>query len=137
MRIKLQEGAEIPKQSTKNAAGYDICALRAGTIYAGCHKKIPTGVHMEIPIGIVGTISHRSGMNSKHGLQAYGRVDADYRGEISVTLMNTGDRPYRYEKGDRIAQVVFVQIWSPVLEEVKELSVTKRGGGGHGSTGTR
>lgn len=135
MRIKLQEGATMPKQSTKNAAGYDLYAMRDDTIYAGCFKKVPIGVHMEIPIGIVGTISHRSGMNSKQGIQAYGRVDADYRGEVSITLFNGDGRALEIKKGDRIAQVVFVKIWSPSLEEAEELSETKRSSGGHGSTG--
>ena len=136
MRISLDHGAVVPEKATKNSAGYDLCSTESCIIPAGCHKKINTGVRVEIPPGIVGTISHRSGMNSKQGVQAYGRVDSDYRGPIMVTLFNCDtSREVRVSPGDRIAQIVFVQIWNPVLSVVEELSGTVRGTSGHGSTG--
>lgn len=136
MNISLDHGAVVPEKATKNSAGYDLFSKESCIIPAGCHRKINTGVRMEIPPGIAGTISHRSGMNSKQGVQAYGRVDADYRGPVMVTLFNADpSKEVRIKAGDRIAQLVLVQIWNPTLTVVDKLSETVRGEGGHGSTG--
>lgn len=137
MQIKLQPGAKMPQRMTKHAAGYDLCANESVMIPHGCHAKIATGVHFDIENGTVGTISHRSGMNTKQGIQAYGRVDADYQGEVFVTLFNCdSSRPVIIEKGDRIAQIVFTEYRVVSFEVVEEFAFkTERGGDGFGSTG--
>jgi dUTP pyrophosphatase len=135
MRIKLLEGAVMPKQATKNAACYDLYATMDVIIYPSMWEMVGTGVCFELPYGIVGTVSHRSGMNSKKGVQAYGRIDPDYRGEVHVTLYNNSLDPLMIRKGDRFAQIEFHQCWFPAFEVVNELNETKRGEGGYGSTG--
>jgi len=136
MFITLDEGAKVPKKATRNSAGYDLFSLEEGVIPPGSYKKFNTGVHMEIPQGIVGTISHRSGMNSKQGVQAFGQIDPDFRGAVAVTLFNADPaKEVRVSKGDRIAQFVLVQIWNPVLSVVESLAPSERGTSGHGSTG--
>lgn len=135
MRIMLQEGATEPLRATRNAACYDLYANEDKRIMPNSYEKVATGVHFELPSGICGTISHRSGMNSKQGIQAFGRIDPDYRGEIFITLFNDGKRVLMVRRGDRVAQVMFAQFWAPSFEVVESLTETKRGGGGHGSTG--
>lgn len=138
MDIILKPGAVRPKRMTKHAAGYDLCAFKGATIPSKQRCKVPTGVHFAIPVGYVGTISHRSGMNTKQGIQAYGRVDSDYQGEVFVTLFNTGDKPVRVEDGDRIAQIVFTKHEVVTFTEVEEFSFkTERGQDGFGSTGVK
>lgn len=135
MRIKLQPGAIMPKQATKNAACYDLYSMEDYDLYPGEWKKIATGVHFQLPYSMVATLSHRSGMNSKQGIQAYGRIDPDYRGEVFATLFNNSPDLVRIKKGDRIAQVEFHRCWFPSFEVVDSLTHTKREDGGHGSTG--
>jgi dUTP pyrophosphatase len=136
MNIRLQEGAVMPKRGSKLAAGYDLCAYKSVVIPAGTQKKIPTGVHIQMPSSIDGTISHRSGMNSKQGVLIYGVIDPDYIGELKVTMFNCHpSKSVIVEVGDRIAQVVFREHWIPSLTVVSLLKGTERGAGGHGSTG--
>ena len=136
MNVKLLKDAKMPVRGTRNSAGYDLASLETVTVHPGTQKKIRTGVCVEMPIGIVGNICHRSGMNSKDGVQVSGKVDPDYRGEISVTVFNCHpSKTVSIYKGRRIAQIIFNPIWAPVLTEVEELSVTGRGEEGFGSTG--
>ena len=136
MRVKLQEGAIMPVRATKNAACYDLFSLETVSIHPGTRKKIRTGVHIELPMNMEATVSHRSGVNTKLGGFAFGRIDSDYRGEIFVTLFNLdSDRPIRIEKGKRFAQMKIAEFWAPILVEVDTLSETKREEGGYGSTG--
>jgi dUTP pyrophosphatase len=136
MDAVLDLGASMPIKATVGSAGYDLFAAEDAIVPPGTYVKIDTGVHLNIPRGIVGTISHRSGMNSKQGIQAFGQVDSDYTGAIAVTLFNQDNfKEVRVSKGDRIAQMVFVQIWHPTLVLVEELKETDRGHQGFGSTG--
>lgn len=139
MRIKLQEGAYKPERSTSGSVGYDLRSIEDVLLYPDTYTVVHTGVHVEIPTNIAGIISHRSGLNSNQGIQAYGTADPDYRGELKVTLFNNNPtesgRVYQIKKGDKIAQIVFTKVWCPTLEVVDSLNETKRGECGHGSTG--
>lgn len=138
---KTDPRAVIPARSTPGAAGYDMCACLEVpvTIYPGETVMIPTGIAMEIPLGVAGLIFPRSGMASKRGLAPANKVaviDPDYRGEIFIALLNHGKVHQVIQPGDRIAQMLFVPYFAPELEEVETLTETKRGEGGFGSTGT-
>jgi len=136
MKIIVKPGAKRPRHATKGSCGYDLASTKTLIIRPGCHAKVPTGIHMEVPRGEAGTISHRSGMNTKQGIQAYGRIDSDYIGEIYVTLYNNDPEHFiRIEDGDWIAQIVFVSVNHHTFEEVEELRRTERGDNGYGSTG--
>lgn len=142
VRIKLLDHATggLPDYMTDDAVGMDLRAAcwEDVTLDPGKYQTIPTGVCFELPQGIEAQVRPRSGLAAKNGvtiLNSPGTIDPDYRGEVFVLLINHGDRPYRVQRGDRIAQVVFnrVEIMKPVL--VSELNDTPRGGGGFGSTG--
>ena len=138
---KTDPRAVVPARSTPGAAGYDMCACLEVpvTIYPGETVMIPTGISMEIPLGVAGLIFPRSGMASKRGLAPANKVaviDPDYRGEIFIALLNHGKVHQVVQPGDRIAQMLFVPYFAPELEEVEALSDTQRGAGGFGSTGT-
>ena len=138
---KTDPRAIVPAQSTAGAAGYDMCACLEVpvTIYPGETVMIPTGIAMEIPLGVAGLIFPRSGMATKRGLAPANKVaviDPDYRGEIFIALLNHGKVHQVVQPGDRIAQMLFVPYFAPTLEEVETLTETKRGEGGFGSTGT-
>jgi dUTP pyrophosphatase len=136
MKIVMDEGATLPTQGSIGSAGYDLYAMEPTVIEARGWNKVKTGVHMMIPRGQVGILSHRSGLNGSQGLQAYGVIDSDYRGEIVVTLFNQAPyRDYKIQKGDRIAQIVFMDVNNCTFEVVDDLNNTDRGEGGHGSTG--
>lgn len=131
-------GINLPSYKTAAAAGMDLSAAEDGVIAPGERKLIPTGISMEIPDGFEGQIRPRSGLAINHGigmLNAPGTIDSDYRGEVKIILFNSSDTPFTYKCGDRIAQIVFSKIYRASLEPVKELSHTKRGTGGFGSTG--
>jgi len=138
---KTHPRAITPARSTEGAAGYDMCACIEVpvTIYPGETVMIPTGISMEIPMGVAGLIFPRSGMATKRGLAPANKVaviDPDYRGEIFIALYNHGKVHQVIQPGDRIAQMLFVPYFAPVLEEVEALTETQRGEGGFGSTGT-
>ena len=101
---------------------------------------IPTGIRIAIPDGYEAQVRPRSGLAAEHGitvLNTPGTVDADYRGEVKVILVNLGAEPYAIQPGDRIAQLVFQKIVRAALKEVGELPESERGSGGFGSTGAR
>lgn len=138
---KTNPSAVIPTQGTPGAAGFDLCACIATpvTIYPGETVLIPTGLAMEIPLGVAGLIFARSGMASKRGLAPSNKVaviDPDYRGEIFVSLLNHGKVQQTVEPGERIAQMLFMPYGVPLFTLVEELSGTQRGEGGFGSTGS-
>ena len=138
---KTDPRAVVPARSTPGAAGYDMCACLEVpvTIYPGETVMIPTGIAMEIPLGVAGLIFPRSGMASKRGLAPANKVaviDPDYRGEIFIALLNHGKVHQVIQPGDRIAQMLFVPYFAPTLEETDVLTETQRGEGGFGSTGT-
>lgn len=130
----------LPAYATPHAAGMDLlAALDAPRELAVMERMlVPTGIAIAIPHGWEGQVRPRSGLALKHGvtcLNAPGTIDADYRGEIGVILINMGQEPYRIEPGSRIAQLVFAPAQRIVWEQVPSLDTTERGAGGFGSTG--
>ena len=134
---------DLPKYETVLAAGADLrAAVPEGqpmTLEVGARALVPTGFAMALPAGYEAQIRPRSGLAYKHGitcLNTPGTIDADYRGEVKVLLINHGDAPFKIERGERIAQMVIAPITQPEFERVEILSETARGEGGFGSTGT-
>jgi len=138
---KLHADAQIPRYMTELAAGMDIHALPQKTTYLqpGERCLIPTGIAMAIPPGFEVQVRPRSGLAIKQGVTLVntpGTIDADYRGEIQVIMINHGQDVFKISAGDRIAQLIVAPVSQAVIEEVSELSETRRGSGGFGHTGT-
>ena len=138
---KLSSSVSIPKYETPGSSGMDIAAHIENNIIINPGEKalIPTGFSMAVPKGFEVQIRPRSGLAVKKNitvLNTPGTIDADYRGEIKVILINLGKEKFIIENGERIAQMVVCPVVQANLEEVKELSETHRGSGGFGSTGT-
>ncbi|MDR1000237.1 MAG: dUTP diphosphatase [Clostridiales bacterium] len=130
----------LPKYMTPYAAGMDVYAnvKKDTVIHPGEIMIVPLGFHMALPRGYEAQIRPRSGLAFKHGISmpnSPGTIDADYRGEVCVLLINYGHEPFTIHRGDRIAQMVINQIAAPVFTEVDELPQTERGANGLGSTG--
>ena len=135
----------LPAYATTGAAGMDLRAnlkqdLREGgvTLKTGERALIPTGLAFALPVGFEAQIRPRSGLAWKNGVSIVngpGTIDWDYRGEVSVVLINHGAEPFKINHGDRIAQVVFAPVTRAVFHEVDTLDETTRGTGGYGSTG--
>ena len=139
---KLSNDVLIPKYETPGSSGMDIAAYieQEITINSGDKVLIPTGFSLSIPQGYEVQIRPRSGLAAKKSitvLNTPGTIDADYRGEIKVILINLGKEKFIIENGERIAQMVVCPVVQAKLEEVKELSDTERGSDGFGSTGTK
>lgn len=137
---KLNENAIIPKRGSEQAAGYDIYACTNAPIVIAPHQtvKVGTGLSIEIPNGYFGAIFARSGLATKQGLRpsnCVGVCDSDYRGEYIVALHNDLDEPQVINPMERIAQLIVVPYLAVEFNEVNELSDTKRGENGFGSTG--
>lgn len=133
-------GLPLPAYQTAGAAGMDLLAAVEApvTLAPGARALVPTGLALALPEGHEGQVRPRSGLAARHGvtvLNAPGTVDADYRGEVKVILVNHGDEPFVVSRGDRIAQLVVAAVTraEPVL--VADLDETDRGAGGFGSTG--
>lgn len=138
------EGLEPPRRQTPGAAGYDLLAAlghdEEKTIAPGAFALVPCGFALALPPGTEAQIRPRSGLAAKHGvtvLNAPGTVDADYRGEVQVILVNHGKTPFAIRRGDRIAQMIIAKLPETDLMVTQALDETDRGGGGFGSTGTR
>ena len=138
------EGLEVPRQQSSGAAGLDLrAAIEKDTqliIEPGRRAIVPTGFSIALPLGFEAQIRPRSGLAAKYGvttLNAPGTIDADYRGEVKVILINHGEDKFIVERGDRIAQMVVASICQVEFELKTELNETGRGTGGHGSTGKR
>lgn len=141
---KLPHAADLPLPSyaTAQSAGMDLCAAvpEPVILQPGTHAMIPTGLAIALPAGFEAQVRPRSGLAAKSGvtvLNSPGTIDADYRGEIKVILINHGPGPFTVERGMRIAQMVVARYTSVDWQEMAELSETERGSGGFGSTGTR
>ena len=137
---KLSKTAIIPKYETQGASGVDISANINEDLTLVTNESIlvPTGIAVSIPQGFEIQIRPRSGLAAKKGISVLntpGTIDADYRGEIKVILINHGNEPFIIRNGDRIAQMVVCPIVQAKFEQVDELSDTERGSGGFGSTG--
>lgn len=133
---------QLPAYETQASAGMDMRANLAQPVTLGPleRKLIPTGLFIELPVGFEAQIRPRSGLAIKHGislLNTPGTIDADYRGEIQIIMVNLSDAAYTINDGDRIAQMIISKVehieWSPV----EQLGVTKRGAGGFGHTGKK
>ena len=135
---KLNREAIIPAYQTSLAAGFDLHSIQDCVIKPMERKLIKTGLAFEIEEGYEVQIRPRSGLAFKYGvsvLNSPGTIDADYRGEIMVLLINLGNEEFEIKKGDRIAQAVVAPVIQAEFEEVDKLSDTERGKGGFGSTG--
>jgi dUTP diphosphatase len=136
---RLSAAARPPAQALDGDAGYDLHAAEAVTLEPGGRASVGTGIAVAIPAGQAGLVLPRSGLAARHGISVVnspGLIDSGYRGELRVLLLNTDrSEPFSVEPGDRIAQLVLVDVETPELEEVAELDETARGAGGFGSTG--
>ena len=150
MRIPVHQlphglGLDLPAAATSHAAGMDLrAAIPEGETWMlspGQRRLVPTGLVMAIPSGFEGQVRPRSGLALRHGLTVLnspGTIDADYRGEVQVVLINHGEVPFELRRGERIAQLLVALVaswtWTPEAS-VEALGDTERGGGGYGSTG--
>ena len=135
-------GLELPKQQTMGAAGVDLLAAlgisETVTIASGARAIVPCGFAMALPQGYEAQVRPRSGLAAKHGvtvLNTPGTIDADYRGEVKVILINHGSEAFEIRRGDRIAQMVVAPVSAVTFTERESLDETTRGAGGFGSTG--
>jgi dUTP pyrophosphatase len=135
---KLHPNAPIPIQAHPGDAGMDLQSCEHVTLAPGARALVKTGLSVEIPVGLEGQVRPRSGLALKHGvtlLNAPGTIDAGYRGEIGVILVNLGDETFQVEPGMRIAQLVFAAVARVTVTLADELGASARGAGGFGSTG--
>jgi dUTP pyrophosphatase len=140
MRVRAKVSVPLPAYQTPGAAGMDLhAALTEAVVLApGERRNVPTGLAFAVPPGFEAQVRPRSGLARDHGitvLNAPGTVDSDYRGEVSVVLVNHGNAPFEVVPGARIAQVVVAPVVQAELELVDALDDTVRGAGGYGSTG--
>jgi len=132
---------QLPQKASSGAAGFDLrAAVDAPVVIGpGSRSLVPTGISIAIPSGFEGQVRPRSGLAIKHGISLVntpGTIDSDYRGEISVILINHGDVEFTIQRGDRIAQLVVCAVPESSLVEVETLPDTARGTGGFGSSGS-
>lgn len=138
------EGLALPAYETSHSAGVDLRAAVAEdepvTIPPGEWRLIPVGIAIALPDGFEAQVRPRSGLAAKHGISCVntpGTIDADYRGEIRVNLINHGKVDFNVKRGDRIAQMIIAPVIQAAWEVAEELDETERGEGGFGSTGTK
>jgi dUTP pyrophosphatase len=141
-RLPHGEGLPLPTYQSAHAAGLDVVAAvpedAPVALALGDRALIPTGMALEIPVGYEAQVRPRSGLAIKHGvtlLNSPGTIDADYRGELMVIVINNGNEPFLVRRGNRIAQLVIAPVSHVEIAEVEELAATARGEGGFGSTG--
>lgn len=141
-RLAHGAGLDLPRYETTGAAGCDMrAAIPEGetlVLKPGERFMVPTGLAIALPPGWEAQIRARSGLAAKHGVavvNAPGTIDADYRGEIKIILINLGAEDFTIRRGDRIGQMLFAPVFQARFEEVEELDDTARGAGGFGSTG--
>jgi dUTP pyrophosphatase len=142
VRLPHGEGLPLPAYETDQAAGMDLRAAVPDdeplTLRPGSRFPVPTGLAFALPPGFEGQVRPRSGLATKHGvtcLNAPGTVDADYRGEVKVILINLGEEDFVIRRGERIAQLVIAPVVHAAWSQVASLDETARGAGGFGSTG--
>jgi len=139
-QLEHAKGLPLPAYQSDLAAGLDLVAAVEAPLQLapGERALVPTGLAMALPAGFEAQVRPRSGLAAKHGvtvLNTPGTIDADYRGEVKVILINLGDAPFDITRGERIAQMVIAPVLQAVIAEVETLSETQRGTGGFGSTG--
>jgi dUTP pyrophosphatase len=137
------QGLPMPVQKSAGAAGFDLCAAvlpgQALTFAPGARALVPCGFAMALPQGFEAQVRPRSGLALNAGvtvLNAPGTIDADYRGEIKVLLINLGQEPFVVQRGERIAQMVIAPVQAAIFQAAVELDITVRGSNGFGSTGS-
>ena len=140
IKVVNKSGRELPQYATESSAGVDLRAAITEPIVLEPLQRamVPTGLYIEIPKGYEGQVRPRSGLAAKHGvtvLNTPGTIDADYRGEIRVILVNLSSQAFEIQPGERIAQMVFAKHETAQWEEVTALEESARGEGGFGSTG--
>ncbi|WP_167689498.1 dUTP diphosphatase [Paenibacillus athensensis] len=140
IKLSGHEDVPVPQKMSAAASGYDLHAAvgEPVVLQPGERQLIPTGFALAMPVELEAQIRPRSGLAYKHGittLNSPGTIDADYRGEVKVLLINHGQEPFTIQRGERIAQMVFQLVPQTELREVAELSDTVRGSGGFGHTG--
>ena len=143
-RLPHADGIALPAHETDLSAGVDLrAALPEGeplTLEVGARALVPTGLKIALPAGYEGQVRPRSGLAYRHGvtvLNSPGTIDADYRGEVGVLLINHGDTPFQVQRGTRIAQLVVARHARVAWAEREDLQATARGEGGFGSTGAQ
>jgi dUTP pyrophosphatase len=136
---RIDPAARLPTRAYEGDAGLDLYALELVELAPGARAAVRTGIAVEIPPGQAGLVLPRSGLAARHGIalvNAPGLIDAGYRGELRVLLLNTDrDVPFTVAPGERIAQLVLVRVETPLVAEVEELALSERGAGGFGSSG--
>jgi dUTP pyrophosphatase len=142
IRIVNKSSHPLPAYETAHSAGMDLRAFTGGavTLRPLERKLIPTGLYIELPVGYEAQVRPRSGLALKHGvtvLNSPGTIDADYRGEIGVILVNLSDKEFTVNDGDRIAQMVIASHAKAELIETEEIDTTERGAGGFGHSGRK
>ena len=134
--VKRLKEVNLPNSPYEGDAGIDLCAAEEVVLAPGERTQIPTGLAFAIPLGYVGLIWDKSGVSHKGGLKTLGGVvDAGYRGEVMVGIINLSQQPYTFTKGQKVAQMLFQKVEQPVLQEVDDLGSTDRGEKGFGSSG--
>jgi len=143
-RLQHADGLPLPAYQTAGAAGFDLVAAIPAenpiTLLAGDRVLVPTGLIFELPPGSEAQVRPRSGLAAKFGitvLNSPGTIDSDYRGEVSVILINLGKDSFTIKRGERIAQMIVASVAHADLQEVTNVTATKRGAGGFGSTGIK
>lgn len=141
--VRLPHGRDLPLPSyqSEGAAGMDLLAAveKSLKLKPGARALVPTGLILEIPRGYEAQVRPRSGLALRHGISvanAPGTIDSDYRGEVQVLLINLGDKVFSIARGERIAQLVVQRVERAELSEAAKVTITDRGAGGFGSTGT-
>ena len=142
IKIHMDNGCDdlFPRKAHDDDAAFDLRSRVDVVIPSGKIMLVPTGVFMELPVGYEAQVRPRSGLALKHGitvLNTPGTIDAGYRGEVGVILINAGENDFAIARGDRIAQMVIQQLTDVQLVSVEALSETARGAGGFGSTGVK
>ncbi len=133
---RIRSEVPLPNITHDGDAGFDVCAAEDCMLAPAVQTSVPTGLAFAIPHEYVALVWDRSGMAIKHGIKTLGGViDAGFRGEVRIGLINLTDAPYEIRKGDRIAQVLIQKVEYPTFEEVDTLDETARGAQGFGSTG--
>lgn len=135
---RLDPDAALPAYARPGDAGLDLCAAEAVKLEPGGRVLVPTGLAIALPAGHAGLVLPRSGLALRHGvtvLNAPGLIDAGYRGEVKVLLVNHGAEPVTFARGERIAQLVVARVARVRLQPVEDLPPSERGRGGFGSTG--
>ena len=135
LKVRLDPGALLPVRKHETDAGADIRTRAGFTLAARSCALVRTGVHVELPPHTVGMLKSRSGLNIDHGIVGEGVIDEGFTNEIRVKLYNLGDKPYHFDAGDRIIQLVVLPVYYPEIRQVEVLRGGERGDAGYGSTG--